>query len=330
MLNAALIGLGWWGRHIARTLAANDKIRVVHAVDVQPSGADFASELGLRFSTELQDALDDQAIGAVIVATPHSTHEDLVLRAARAGKHVFCEKPLALTHAAAVACMTAAEQAGVQLGVGHERRFELAWLEIARMVEAGELGTILHAEANFSHDKLAHVAPGDWRASSAESPAAGMTSMGIHLTDIFIALFGDIKRVHAETAGRVLKGENGDVVTAQFKFRSGQTASMGALLATPLYIRLCVFGSEAWVEARNTSHPDTPAPISLTLCRKGGAPETRTLDWVDTVSANFEAFADACEGRAPYPFSNHQLVHNIAVLEAVIKSAGSGQTVTVA
>src|SRR5262245_27442148 len=98
MLNAAVVGLGWWGKQITRCLANSPHVRVTHGVEVQPSGiAEFAREHGLRVSESLDVILADRTVDAVIVATPHSQHEAQVLKAVAAGKQVFCEKPLALT-----------------------------------------------------------------------------------------------------------------------------------------------------------------------------------------------------------------------------------------
>ena len=103
-------------------------------------------------------------------------------------------------------------EAGVALGIGHERRYELAIGEVRRLVREGALGTIMHAEANFSHDKLANMPPGDWRLSAKDAPAAGMTAMGIHLTDLFLDLLGPATEAYAATTSRVAYPETGDVI----------------------------------------------------------------------------------------------------------------------
>ena len=98
MLNAAVVGLGWWGRKIVTTLAGNGRIRVVAGVDPDADIArDLIADHGLRYLDDYDKALADEAIDAVILATPHSLHEAQVVAAAAAGKQVFCEKPLALT-----------------------------------------------------------------------------------------------------------------------------------------------------------------------------------------------------------------------------------------
>jgi len=216
------------------------------------------------------------------------------------------------------------------LGIGHERRLEPAMLEVARLVRSGAVGAIMHLEANFSHDKLAQVPPTDWRASSKDSPAAGMTAMGIHLTDAFVHLLGPAHEVFAMTSNRVLASENGDVVGAQIRFENGATAYLNAILVTPLYLRFTVFGAKAWVEVRNATHPDTPGPATLTLQRTGAPPEVRSYEWTDTVRANLERFAAAVEGGAAYPFTDAEKIGNIALLEAICTSAAPGRPLTVA
>lgn len=331
MLRAAIVGLGWWGKHIVNSLGESEKIEINRAVDVNVDALrDFAGQHQLTLNDDLQDALDDEAIELIILATPHSLHEEQIVRVAAAGKHVFCEKPLCLTAASAKRAIDACAAAGVELGIGHERRFEPAMIEINRMIEAGELGTIMHAESNFSHDKLANVPLTDWRTSNAEAPAAGMTGMGIHLTDAYLNMLGPVSEVFAQTAKRVLSWENGDVVSVQLRFESGATGYLSAILVTPLFLRYQVFGSDAWVEARNPTHPDTPGESFLTLCRAGGAPETRKFEWVDSVLANFDSFADSIAGGAAYGFSSGQKLHNIEIFEAICTSIATGAPARVA
>lgn len=330
MIRAAVAGLGWWGQHVVRRMADSQHLRFVTAVEIDPARADFAAEHGLKFAGSLSDVLADPGIDAVMLCTPHALHSAQVLACAEAKKHVFCEKPLALTRADAERSVAACRAAGVMLGIGHERRFEPAIVEVRRLVREGALGTIMHAEANFSHDKLAKVPAGDWRTSPKDAPAAGMTAMGIHLTDLFVALFGPAVEAYAATASRVAYPDNGDVVSAHLRFASGPTAYLNAILVTPLYICLTIFGSEAWVEVRNETHPDTPGgPVTLTLQRADGRREVSTYPWCDAVRANLEAFATAIEGGAPYPFSDAEKIANIAALEAICRSAASNAPVRI-
>ena len=272
--------------------------------------------------------LSQPAVEAVILTSPNDLHDTQIAQAVAAGKHVFCEKPLSLSAENARKSVASCRDAGLVLGVGHERRFEPAHLALRALLDADALGTIMHAELAFSHDKLIHLPAGSWRTSKAFAPAAGMTQMGIHLTDLLIAFFGKVATVQAVTASRSLGWETGDVVSVQLQFEAGMTATLQAILHTPHFIRTHIFGSDMWVEVRNSTHPDTPGgTATMERYRSAEDTETEVFDWTDSVTANLEAFATAIRGDAPYPSSDFELVHTIEVLDAIVRSAETGETV---
>jgi predicted dehydrogenase len=330
MIRSAVVGIGWWGKHLIRRMAESDAIRARLAVDPNPAAEAFAREHRVAYAPALEAALAERDIDAVILCTPHSLHTAQIAAAVAAGKHVFCEKPLALTRAEAERSVVLCRRAGLLLGIGHERRFEPAVKEVRRLLREGVLGTIMHAEANFSHDKLASMPKGDWRTSLTHAPAAGMTAMGIHLTDLMIELFGPVSEVYAATTSRMAYKDNGDVVSAHLRFASGATGYINAILVTPLYIRMTIFGSNAWVEVRNHTHPDAPGPVTLTVQHKDGRRESREYAWSDAVLENLELFARAIEGNADYPFTDAEKIANIATLEAICKSVAQNRPIAIA
>ena len=242
--NIVIAGFGWWGKHITSRLQHHDSIKVLGIVEPHVPNHEAIAKMGLRLFEDLAAAVSLDEVDAIVLTTPNPLHEEQVVFCANAGKHVFCEKPLGLTAASARRSVSACRQAGVQLGIGHERRFEPAMLALRKEIENSGLGTIMHAEAAFSHDKLINVPKGDWRTSKSVAPAAGMTAMGIHLSDLLISFFGRVETVQAMTASRSLGWETGDVVTVQLGFAAGMTASFSAVLHTPHFIRMHVFGSE--------------------------------------------------------------------------------------
>ncbi len=324
----AIAGFGWWGKHMATRLVGHPFLHIAGIVEPMKANHAAIAEMGLPVWSDLSEALVRDDVDAVILTTPNPLHEAQVIQCARAGKHVFCEKPLGLTAASARRSVDACKTAGVQLGIGHERRFEPAMLALKADIDKNALGTIMHAEAAFSHDKLIHVPKGDWRTSKQVSPAAGMTAMGIHLTDLLISFFGPVETVQAMTTDRSLGWETGDVVTVQLGFVAGMTATLSAVLHTPHFIRMHVFGSDKWVEVLNDSHPDTPDGIVRVLTAQTGHPvELKQYAWTDAVTANLEAFAAAARDRKPYLFTLDEMVHNIEVLEAIAISAEDKRTV---
>lgn len=327
----AIAGFGWWGKHIASRLQSHDWLQVAGVVEPVTENHGGIAEMGLTAWTDLSEPLELAQVDAVILTTPNTLHEAQIAQVAAAGKHVFCEKPLGLNADSARRSVKACADAGVQLGIGHERRFEPAMQALRAELDAGALGTVMHAEAAFSHDKLIGVPADDWRTRKDISPAAGMTAMGIHLSDLLISFFGPVETLHAFTADRSLGWETGDVVTVQMKFEAGMTATFSAVLHTPHFIRMHVFGTDKWVEVLNDSHPDTPDGIVRYLSSVTGTPVEQTdYAWEDAVTYNLEAFARAAMGQGPYPFSDAEMVHNIQVLEAIARSAESGQSVNLA
>lgn len=331
MFNIVVAGFGWWGRHVASRLKDHPEIRVAGVIEPNPALREEIRATGLVAYEGFDAPLGDAGVDAVVLTTPNTLHEEQVIACAAAGKHVYCEKPLGLTAASARRSMAAVEKAGLQLGIGHERRFEPGMIALKKAIAAGELGTIMHAEAAFSHDKLIGVSPNDWRTKKDISPAAGMTAMGIHLSDLLIWFFGPVETVQAMTSSRSLGWETGDVVTVQLGFEAGMTATFSAVLHTPHFIRMHVFGTGKWVEVRNATHPDTPGGKVDYVEAVTGAPlKTTSLDWTDAVVANLESFRAAAMGEAAYVFTNDEMVHNIEVLEAISLSASDRRTVRIA
>ena len=123
MLNVAVCGLGWWGRVIVPLAKSSAKLRVVRVVDPDPAAADFASSQKVPLSS-FDDALKDPSVQGVVLCTPHTLHTDQIVRAANAGKHVFCEKPLSLSRSEVLRAIDAINRRKLTLAVGHEKRFE--------------------------------------------------------------------------------------------------------------------------------------------------------------------------------------------------------------
>ena len=328
-VNVAVVGLGWWGCHIIERFSnrTGSPLRIQLAVEQAPDKAlDFVRRHELELIDDYQLALDRSDIEAVILTTPHAQHEEQVIQAATAGKHVFCEKPLTLSQVSAQRMVARCGSAGVVLGIGHERRFEPAMLALKKLVDDGTLGTILHVEAAFSHDKLAELSADDWRAAPEHGPAVAMTGMGIHLTDSWIQMFGPVEQVFAQRARRVTALTTGDVVCVQARFASGMTGFLSALLVTPFYMRYHVFGSSGWAHVIDTAHPDSSEHTAqLTVQTRAGKRWMEDYEGTDAVVVNLETFALAVLGQTEYPVPADELIQNIALLDAIGCSFESGQ-----
>jgi predicted dehydrogenase len=324
-LRAAIIGMGWWGQTIARDLATSTVLKPVLAVDPEASGRAAAAALGLKAVAHFDDALADAQIDAVVLCSPHKFHAQQIAAAANAGKHVFCEKPLCTTAADADAAIAAVKTAGVQLGIGHERRFEPAVIDLRRRFATGEFGTALLLEANFSQDKFFALPPDNWRLSPTEAPVGPLSATGIHLVDLSIAMFGRPNEVWARLSTRGSTFANGDTLSITLGFESGATAMLTAILATPFVGRLAVYGSQGWMEIRDRTHPEKSTGWDVSSVHRGALPTTTFWPPHPAVRDNLEAFAIAVLGGAPYPVSHAEMSANVATFEAITRSAASGR-----
>jgi predicted dehydrogenase len=324
VLGVAVVGLGWWGHKIARELQTSELFDVRLGIDPDPNGRDRAAALGIATAESFEAALDDPAIEAVVLCSPHQQHVDQMVAAARAGKHVFCEKPFSDRSAEAERALAAVQEAGVQVGIGHERRFEPAVLELRERVRSGDIGTALVFEGNFSQDKFLTLPADNWRLSLDHAPVGPLSATGIHLVDLAIAVLGTPVSVWANLSTRATEFENGDTLSISLLFADGGTATITAVLTTPFIGRVCVIGSKGWMEIRDRSHPEAPSGWDVTTTHRDGQPETRYFPPHPSVLANLEAFARAVAGTEPYPVTLDEIRANVRAFEAITRSVASG------
>jgi len=316
MITAAIVGLGRWVQTLVTAVQGeSDKLRFTHAVSRDPAHVrDFTVQHGLNAVHALDAVLGDPSIDAIVLATPHSLHLEQIVAAARARKAVFCEKPLTLTKADALYAVEACREAGIVLGVGTDKRFFPAMDALARLVAAGELGRVLHLEGNFSNEVAARMFS-PWRDSPDESPAGGLTGTGIHVLDSFVRIAGPARRVQAQLLSHRTAPDPLDTLSVVLEFERGISGMLGAVRSTPAFWRVHVFGRDGSAEVLGRTE--------LILRKSGKDPERCTLEPLDSVRINLEAFADAAAGRAPYPISPREIVDVVAAFEAIVRSAGS-------
>ena len=327
MIKAGIVGMGGWGRTLVESVSGgSDVIRFIAGATRTPSAArDYAVKAGLQLYGSLDDLLAHDDLDAVVLASPHTAHFPQILAAANAGKHVYCEKPFCLSAAEAADALQALAANGLKVAVGHDRRFYPNTAELSRVIGAGELGRMVQIEGNFSADLA--PASGTWRASRAESPAGGMTSLGIHLVDAFIHLFGRIEYVQAISRRVALPFDIDDATVVTMEFEGGQLGYLGTVASTAPLWQIRAFGSGGWSEIVDHHR------LTVTTGRERS--ETRTWEYhgypcLPPVAAALEAFARDCEGSAPFPISPDEILHGVAVLEAIVESAATGNRVAVA
>jgi predicted dehydrogenase len=340
MITAAIVGLGWWGKTIVESAADSEAIRFVAAATrtISDETRAFGEEQGLALAESFEALLGDDALDAIVLATPHSLHTQQVVAAAQAGKHVFCEKPFALTKADAETAVAATEKAGVALGLGYNRRFHPEMTKLRERIRSGELGTILHVEATMTFPNALFLSADAWRASRAETPAGGLTPMGVHAVDGMIDLCGPIERVYCQSFRRVVEVDSDDTTSMLFRMREGMSGYLGTMTATGPGFSFQVFGSTGWVRLEGMTHvagasSEERRTRLFGTCRfqpVKGAVEVWEAERFDVTRASLEAFAMAAAGGPAYPIPVEQMVHGAAVTEAIVRAAESGDVERVA
>jgi UDP-N-acetyl-2-amino-2-deoxyglucuronate dehydrogenase len=323
-LRLGSIGLGWWGDELARAAERSGRGRVVACyARSEASRRAFAGRRACRAAPSLEAVLGDDEVEAVLIATPHSTHRDLVVAAAQAGKHVLVEKPLTLTVEAGAEAVAACKAAGVVLQVGHHRRRLPATRALRRLVERGELGTVHLLEASFSLPTSLNPRPG-WRENPAERPLGGMTPLGVHMADNLRYLEGPVARVGAFSRRLLGRGNLDDVTTCLLEFHSGALGYLGTSLVIPKTATLAAGGTGgmAWSEEDGTR-----------LYRQEMGEDRRTelpVPAADALADQFASFAASIRTGAPTEVSGESALEVVAILEAAIRSHHEGRPVELA
>ena len=209
MKHVAVFGAGRIGRIHASNLAALPGVQLQAICDPSAEAAsDLAQSLGAKVST-IEAVLADKQIDAIAICSPTTTHSDLIARAAAAGKHIFCEKPVDLSVPRAQACAEAVKAAGVACMIGFQRRFDPTFNEASRRLAAGDIGNAemliitsrdpgappaeyIKGSGGIFRDMLIHdLDVFRWILCADGDEAAWLSAAGSVLTDPAIAALGD-------------------------------------------------------------------------------------------------------------------------------------------
>ncbi|HTK33815.1 MAG TPA: Gfo/Idh/MocA family oxidoreductase [Caulobacteraceae bacterium] len=338
MLNAAIVGLGWWGGTLVDAVQGGELIRFTAAATRTRSDKDrlFAEAHNLRLET-YADLLADPDIHAVVLATPPSGHRDQIVAAARAGKHVFCEKPFTMSKAEAEEAVGVMEKAGLTLALGYNRRFHPSWIDLKRRLQSGELGTILHMECTLGGPNALSMTQKAWRAQAEEAPCGGLFPMGVHAVDGFIDLAGEIDQVFCQSLHRAAPVQNDDTTSILLRLKAGMSAYIGTMTATAGAFRFAAYGSKAMARLGGATHVAGQSSHQRRAGLFGSymiQPVKGEAEWIDVPEfdvnrAELDAFAVAATDGVPYPVPYDQMIQGVAATDAIIASARSGRMETV-
>ena len=326
-IHAACVGLGRWAGVLAEGVQKTPGIEIAacHTRTSERKEA-FAQKYGCRPYPDYEAILEDPQVDAVVLTTPHSAHVDQVCAVARAGKHVFVEKPMALTPVDARACVRACEEAGVVLMVGHCWRWVASVQKAKALVDAGEeLGQVTQATGHFGNARAQNYGREIWRDDPAESPLGPFTGPGFHLLDILKYLLGPVEEVSAVLERKMSSGSIPDTASGALRFASGPIAQVSSSFTTQRRYQLSLFGTRANLYVNADPGGGTPAAPDLVIHRQDdAAPEIVPVGKTDMIARHMASFAGSVrDGARPFT-DGREGAALVALLSAMLDSSKAG------
>ena len=219
----------------------------------------FAREVGARrWHGDWRDLVKDDGVDAVYVATPVHLHAEQTIAAAEAGRHVLCEKPMAMDTAECDRMIAACRASGVRLGVAYYRRFYPAVIRVRQLIDAGTIGEPVFAQMVASEPF--DPRPGDprgWLVQRSQSGGGPMADFGCHRLEVLLHLFGPVARTASVVANAALEREVEDTAAALLHFASGACAMVAVTNAAADRLdTLEVFGTRGSIRLTSLNSGD--------------------------------------------------------------------------
>jgi predicted dehydrogenase len=303
--------------------AANSEVVAIAGRDPERTRA-VADDLGIAVAhAGYEDLLADPQVDAVYIPLPNHLHTRWTLAAAAAGKHVLCEKPLALDAAAAGSMVEACEQAGVLLMEAFMYRLHPSWRAVVDMVRGGRIGELTGVQSWFSYF---NDDPGNIR-NIAEYGGGALLDIGCYGVNLSRLLFGG--EPDQVAAAMTLDPATGvDVLTSAILGFGGRSSTFTCCTRCEPDQRVHIYGTDGRIEIEIPFNipPDRPTRVHVT---SGGRPptdpgtETVVFDAADQYAVQAEEFAQAVLSDGPVPVPAGDAVGNASVIDRIRDAAGA-------
>ncbi|HZE47474.1 MAG TPA: Gfo/Idh/MocA family oxidoreductase [Xanthobacteraceae bacterium] len=303
-VKVGIIGLGRWAKVLTRASQKSDKLRIVSGFSrSEEKRAAFQQELGVPAAQDLRTMLADPEIKGVILTVPNEQHLPVAIEVARAGKHVYTEKPIASTLEEGLEIEALEHRHGVTVTVGHSARLMAGIRTMREAIESGELGRVAFMEANFSNERALELTPSTWRWYRAKAPGGPLSQLAIHQFDVLHYLGGDIVEASAMASKLSPVGaEVDDQSMTLLRFADGKIGYVGSCWTSPGIFAVRVFGSKGLMHYEiDFGTWDTPDKLHLTstlYIQRGkdgyGKRQELKVPESDMFRAELEMFAESC------------------------------------
>ena len=336
-----IVGLGRWAMVLTRASKQSDKLRIVSGFSrSEEKRAAFERETGVLAAPDMKSMLSNPEIKGVILTVPNEQHLLMAEQVARAGKHVYTEKPIAQTLEDGLKIADLERQHGVTVTVGHSARLMAGIRIIKERIDRGELGRVAFMEANFSNERALELTPQTWPWYKDRAPGGPLSQLAIHQFDVLHLLGGEIAEVSSMASKLSPVGaEVDDQSMTTIKFADGKLGYVGSCWTSPGIFAVRVFGSRGLMHYEiDFGTWDTPHLLhkAYTLYLQRGKDgwakrEDIALPESDMFRAELEMFADSCASGKPNELTAHNGNVAVAVVYAALRSIDrKGQYVRIA
>ncbi len=299
-----IVGLGRWARVLTNAARLSDKLEIVAGFSRSQEKRDaFTRDTGIETAATLEALLARKDIAGVILTVPNEQHLPVAAEVARAGKHVYTEKPIASTLEDGMAIEALQKTHGITVTVGHSARLLGGIRAMRRAIDAGELGRVGFIEANFSNERALELTPNTWRWYKDRAPGGPLSQLAIHMFDVVHYLGGDVTEATSIASKLSPVGaEVDDQSMTLLKFADGKVAYVGTCWTSPGVFAVRVFGSKGLMHYEiDFGTWDTPEKLrasSLLYIQRGkdGYADREVLQEPDSnmFRAELELFAESC------------------------------------
>ena len=329
-IKLGIVGLGRWAKVLTRAAAQSDKLEIAAGYSrTEEKRNAFAQEFGVRAAPDMKSLLSDPEIRGVIITVPNEQHLSVAREIAKAGKHVYTEKPIAATLEDGIEIAALEKSCDVTVTVGHSARLMGSIRRIGEAIAAGELGRVAFIEANFSNERALELTPNTWRWYKAKAPGGPLSQLAIHQFDVLHYLGGEI--VEACSIASKLSpvgAEVDDQSMTTLRFADGKLGYVGSSWTSPGVFSVRVFGAKGLMHSEiDFSSWDTPAKLHLSSAlyiQRGkdgyGKREDLRVPESDMFRAELELFADSCRTGKPNELTAHNGNVAVAVVNAALRS----------
>jgi len=329
-VKVGIVGLGRWAKVLTRAAKQSSQVQIVAGYSRSQEKRDaFAKEMGVPSVPDMQTMLSNPEIKGVVLTVPNEQHLPMAEMVAKAGKHVYTEKPISQTLEDGLKIEALQKQHNVTVTVGHSARLMAGIRIIKEKIDAGELGRVAFIEANFSNERALELTPQTWRWYKDRAPGGPLSQLAIHQFDVLHMLGGEPQEVSSMASKLSPVGaEVDDQSMSLVRFKDGKLGYVGSCWTSPGIFAVRVFGSKGLMHYEiDFGTWDTPHLLhknSVLYIQRGkdgwGKREDIKLPESDMFRAELEAFAGSCVSGKPNELTAHNGNVAVALTNAALKS----------